>query len=143
REAMTKFFDVPVPARGVWYRLAPGDAGYGTVTDAVTLSSLLRETTAAGPFTVLPVTQRDGLSVVGVRGSGTGNMPAKAVVTVWVTATGATLPVEYDATDGRVSLTTTFSHWGQKGQVARPSNVKPAPEQGSSSGSVADALMSA
>lgn len=143
RSAMTKFFGVPanaVPPSGVWFRLHRGDAAYDTVTDAVTLSSLLHEVLVSAPITVLPVSQRRGVSVVGLRGHGPAS---KVLATLWVAATGPALPVEWDANDGHTSVATVFSNWGVTGKVARPAHVRPAPRQSAASSPVADADMKA
>jgi hypothetical protein len=142
RKAITGFFGMPassVPPKGVWYRLTADDQQYKTVTEGVTLASGMNEFDLKGTLTVLPLAKREGVSVVGVRETNTDGSPIKTVTTLWVAATGPTLPVEYDDSEGPINATVMFSDWGRSGHVAKPARVSPAPGQASTAATLASA----
>lgn len=107
-----------------WLRLVPGNPGYTTVTEGVTLADTLKQIAMTGPFTVLTTT-RHGQRVYGVRGLVAGpTKPAKVTATLWVSATGAPLPIEFVASSpGQGTMTATFSQWGQPVAAEPPASA--------------------
>lgn len=127
-----------VPPHGVWYRLSPGDAHYKTISEGVTLASSFEQIKMDGPFTVLPVATHNGVAAVGVRGQ---DHVDSIPVTLWVAATGPSLPVEYDTAMGAVSMRATFNDWGKAVKVHKPTHVRSAPAAAAANPAAADAQM--
>lgn len=122
--ALQGYFGLPASgarrAANLWLHLVPGDSGYATVTQGVTIDSALHEVTVLAPLQLLPAQQRDGRTVVGVTGGAGKDAPAGATATLWIDP-GTGLPVEYDANAaGGDSITSLMSRWGQSIAVQRP-----------------------
>ena len=128
RAALTGYFGVSRSladqAAGRWMVLHPGAPAYAPVTEGVTFGSMLKEMGLRGPLKLLPARTVHGVRVVGIRGTASG--PAmrhkpKTAATLWVTESGAHLPVLYTATAPKFGSTTTlFSQWGMKVSVVAP-----------------------
>ena len=107
---------------GHWVKLTRANSAYEAVTDAVTLSSALKQIDVEPPFSAVPASVKNGVAVVGVRGqvAGSGGAP-QATVVLWVAAAAPHLPVAYTATAaGGLSESVTFSGWSHPVAVAAP-----------------------
>jgi hypothetical protein len=133
RAALLGYFGFPPAAAeraaGRWMLLQDGDPGYAQVTDGVTFASAMKEVTLSGPMVLLPERTMHGKRVVGIRGlvSGTtGAADSTARGTLWVAASGAPLPVAYQAGSPKIgSMSVTFSHWGEHVSAASPARAAP------------------
>jgi hypothetical protein len=132
RAALRDYFGLPpavVAHAGTWLRLRPSDSYYARVTEGVTLRSTMDVLELAAPLTVVRTGTKQGVGVIGVRGTlvaASGSTGATG--TLWVRASGAPLPVEFDASAPQVGTTTvTFSLWGSPVDVAAPARSRPFP----------------
>jgi hypothetical protein len=118
------------PARlaGKWLSLTTKDAEYATITTAVTLKSDFSEIQVMGPYTAGRQTIVDGQKVIPVHGFASGTQGAIAApVTVYVAATGKTLPVEFTASSARAQQSTVWSDWGKPVPLTIPAHFQPVP----------------
>jgi hypothetical protein len=119
-----RFSDAEIGAlNGKWLSLVAGQAGYQQITAGVTLSSTLHEDAIAGHLKREAEKAIDGHAVYGISGRSAGEgAPKGAHATLWVdVATG--LPVEFDAANGKQTLTQTFSDWGKPIKLKAPTDV--------------------
>lgn len=128
RAALTGYFgfapSVADKAAGRWLVLHPATPGYTQVTEGVTFSSTMKEMTLRGPLKLLAARTLQGVRVMGIRGTAAGpamKHKAAAIATLWVTASGAHLPVLYTSSVPKFGSTTTmFSRWGMTVDVVAP-----------------------
>jgi hypothetical protein len=115
----------PQQVAGKWLSLEPSDPNYSAVTAAVTLrtdfSSLIE-----GPFTKGQVTTVAGQQAIPLFGHspaepGNPSMP----VTIYVTATGKVLPIEFHASYQGTTETASWSAWGRTVSLVAPPNPIP------------------
>jgi hypothetical protein len=107
--------------RGHWLRLLPGQPNYASVTDAITLSSALKEVGLRGHLRRLAARRKDGQRVYGIEGRPTGKgEPRKAHATLWVSAGRDPLPVEWDERYHGTTEVARFTRWGHPVRVTVP-----------------------
>ena len=102
-----------------WLSFGSSSQAYNPIAESLTLSSLLREVTPTSPVSKLAPSVVDGRSVVGIRGELPGGLPG----TLYVSATGAPLPVEEVSHASSGSTTAIFSEWGSPVHVTAPSGA--------------------
>jgi hypothetical protein len=118
----------PAQLAGRWFTLTPSSTGYATVTDAVTLASDFDQLGIAGPYTAGKQTVVDHQKVIPVHGFVSGaSKGLNAPITLYVTATGTTLPVKFSASSKSVTDTVVWSRWGKPVHLVPPGNPKPLP----------------
>jgi hypothetical protein len=113
---------------GKWLTVTTADKNFATYTAAVTLESDFSAITLSGPYKEGTQTVVDHQKVIPVHGhvsGGTGNPQAAA--TLYVTATGEVLPIEFSAATKSVKETTVWSGWGQTVHLAAPVHSEPIP----------------
>lgn len=122
RAALTQFMGFPAALatrlQDRWVSFAPADAPYGDIAASLTLDSALTEIAMSGAVTKTAAATVDGVQVVGLTGTANGG----GTETLYVRATGDPLPVSEKVVNQGDTLTTTFSAWGEKVVVARPSS---------------------
>jgi hypothetical protein len=127
--AMTSLFQAPAGVAqqfaNKWLYFRSSDQAYKTITETLTLGSLLQQVTPTGAVSKLAPTVINGRSVIGLRGE----LPGKLSGTLYVSATGSPLPVEEISPTASGTTTAIFSSWGE------PVNVTP--PAGATSGSAA------
>jgi hypothetical protein len=126
-KALTDYFQLftthPQMYAGKWISVPRNDSGYLNITSAVTLKSDFGELAFDGPFREGDIAMIDGLPAVPILGHephSSGSPPVSA--TLDVTATGEALPIEFLATNGRDTLTTTWSDWGRPADLPSPTH---------------------
>jgi hypothetical protein len=129
---VTNYFDFttadPAQLAGRWFTLTKSSTGYATVTDAVTLTSDFDQLGIVGPYTAGKQTVVGHQKVIPVHGfvPGASKGPS-APITLYVTATGTTLPVKFSASTKSVTDTVVWSGWGKSVHLVPPGNSKPLP----------------
>jgi hypothetical protein len=129
-KALTDYFELsttqPQLYAGKWISVARNDSGYLDVTAAVTLKSDFAELAIDGPLTEGHIVMVDGHPAVPILGREP-KSPATGPlsVTLYVTATGKALPIEFHASNGRDTLTTTWSDWGRPPSLPSPTHTIP------------------
>jgi hypothetical protein len=119
----------PGKLAGKWLSLTAKDAQFATITTAVTLKSDFSEIPVMGPYTAGRQTIINGQKVIPVRGVASGAQGATASpVTVYVTATGKTLPVEFTASAAGIQQSTVWSDWGHPVSLSVPAHFQPLPK---------------
>jgi hypothetical protein len=132
KAALTGIFGFPAATAtrlvNRWISFRPGDTGYQQVTSGVTLAGLVSELELTGPLTIKAPGTVAGQSVVGVHGTVPASVgaPAGSKATLYVAASGRTLPVSYqiDRADS-LRLTVTFSRWGEPVHITAPPRAIP------------------
>jgi hypothetical protein len=126
-KALADYFQLftthPQVYAGKWISVPRNDSGYSNVTSAVTLKSDFDELAIDGPFREGDISMLDGRPVVPIFGherQSAGSPPVS--VTLYVTATGEALPIEFHASNGRDSLTTTWTNWGRPAPLPSPTH---------------------
>ena len=105
-----------------WISVRRGDPDYRQVIAGVTIGSVLDEATPVGRLTVTGPRTLSGRSVIGVRGEARASvgMPAGAMVTIYIAASGRPLPVSCQEDIASTRVTVLFSRWGETVHVAVP-----------------------
>jgi hypothetical protein len=120
--------------RGQWVPLTQGEPGYASVTDAVTLSSMLQELAIGAPFKRLPTRVIDGQHVFGIQGKATGDgEPAHTRGTVWIRVGVHPIPVEFTVITKKFSTIARLSDWAAPINVPVPTAIIGTQQQGVSS----------
>jgi hypothetical protein len=120
----------PQQLAGKWLSVTPTDAGYGTYTAAVTLQSDFSQLQLVGPYASGARTTIDHQSVIPVHGYVVSSSKgAKTPATLYVTATGKTLPIEFVVSTKAVHETEVWSAWSHPVYLSTPSNSEPIPNQ--------------
>jgi len=136
--ALASYYRFPIAVAreyaGKWISIAPGDAGFGQVSGAVTLASDFSQIAITGPLTARPVTMPDGRRAVAISGTAKGLTGTPLRATLDVTATDTTLPLEFREGNGSVSELVTWSRWGQPVAFSAPSGATPISDLGSPPG---------
>jgi hypothetical protein len=127
--ALTHYFGLqvsdPQDLAGRWISIRTSDPGYPTVSAAVTLRSDFQNV-ISGPFSKSTTVVVDGETLTAVHGFTEGSSAVKGVpATLDVTQGRTVLPVRLHASAGRISETTTWSHWGRSVPLATPSQSIP------------------
>jgi hypothetical protein len=120
----------PHQLAGKWLSVTPADSGYSTYIAAVTLKSDFSQLQFLGPYTSGTKTTITGRSVIPVHGyvAGSSN-DAKISATLYVTATGKTLPIKFVISDKTVHETTIWSDWSHPVYLSTPTDSQPIPNQ--------------
>jgi hypothetical protein len=125
---------------GQWIAVGQTDAAFASLSAGLTTSSVLSEIPLTGPLNLQGTTQKEGRSVLAVKGfdSGTPAGTTKTVkipVLLYLAKDGRHLPVLYTATrtlDGkRQTESTSLSGWGKPVTVAAPVGALPVSSLGS------------
>lgn len=130
-KGLTGFFQFPPGAaqmlQGRWLAYTSTFPGYQEVTNGVTLASALSEISLTGPLTKLAPTIVNGQRVIGIRGvvSPTAGAPAGTRATVYVSLTGAPLPVRYESVTAAGSVRADFSAWSKPLAIRAPLGAVP------------------
>lgn len=111
-------------AAGEWISFRSGQDGYEHVVSGVTLTEVLAQITLIGVSRTGAVSTVAGHRVIGLRGevpTGFG-IPAGIQGTLYVSATGAPLPVSFQASagGGAGGEKISFSRWGERVRVSAP-----------------------
>jgi hypothetical protein len=131
---VTHYLELPTkhPAKlaGTWFTVPSSDANYAAVTAGTTLTSDFDQLQLAGPYRAGRQTVINHQKVIPIHCliSGTPKGP-KASITLYVTATGTTLPIKFVAATQSVTDTTVWSKWGETVHLAAPVNPQPIPNQ--------------
>jgi hypothetical protein len=131
-DGVANYFDFttadPAQLAGRWFTVTSSMTAYAPVTDAVTLASDFDQLGIVGPYTAGKQTVVDHQKVIPVHGFVPGaSKGPNAPITLYVTATGTTLPVEFSASTKSVSDTVTWSDWGKLVHLVPPANPSPLP----------------
>jgi hypothetical protein len=128
-QALVDLFDVPtgIATRlgATWLILRPGDSEYSSVTEGVTISSFLQETSFSGLVTEAS-TKLGRIPAIVISGA----LPASIGLgsgELYATRGPRPLPLEWKITEGGGTTTTTFSDWGHSISVAAPAGAVPIP----------------
>lgn len=125
--ALAGYYQFPAAAAdtfaGKWIAMRPGDPGYGDVSGAVTLASDFGQFSLNAPLTKRPVTLPDGQRAIAIVGTEAGPTGATVPATLYVTATGVTLPIELRAGNQQISQTVIWADWGRPVSLAAPSGA--------------------
>jgi hypothetical protein len=130
---LNSFLGLPAPTAaqmaGQWILFTSGDPGYQQVVAGVSTSSVLGEITPVGALTKTGPTRVDGQSVVGVRGAApsSADMPPGSKITLYVAASGRTLPASVLEGSGSNQTHITLSQWGEHVSLAAPPHAIPVP----------------
>lgn len=111
--------DVASRLQDRWVSFVPTDGPYTDIAASVTLDSALNEIALDGAITVSKPTTILGRSVVGL--SGTSRM--NGTETLYVPTSGPPLPVQEVLTQNGDTETITFSGWGERVVVTKPTGV--------------------
>jgi hypothetical protein len=133
--AITKYFELQVtdPARlaGKWISLIPSDSGYSNVSASVTLKSDFSQIQLEGPYSKIfeSISGQNLIAIHGFTPGPSGSAPVRAVLDV--TADGTILPVAFEASDGQLTESVTWSDWGDAVTLLAPQKSLPISEIGS------------
>ncbi len=120
----------PQKLAGRWFSVTSNDAGYSTYVTAVTLESDFSQIQLSGPLTSGGRTTIDGHSVLPVYGYVAGaSKGSKVRATLYVTATGKTLPIEFAVSSKAVHETIIWSDWSHPVYLTVPGGSVPIPNQ--------------
>jgi hypothetical protein len=112
---------------GRWISFQPGamagGTGWSAVTSGITLASVASEVTLTGALTLTGPTRIDGHSVIGMRGTPTGQYPAGVRATLYVAASGRPLPVSYQIDSHGIQDTVMFGQWGEPLNLSAPTGA--------------------
>ena len=129
--SIASYFQLPTSTpqqfAGQWLSIPPTASSYfNAVSASVTLASDFHNVTFAGPFSAQSESSHHGVKVIPIEGHVAGpNGSTMIPATLYVTATGRTLPVELSASKGQISETVEWTHWGQPVSLAVPSTTVP------------------
>jgi hypothetical protein len=127
--ALAGYYQFPVAVAreyaGKWMSLGPGDTGYAQVSGAVTLASDFNQIAIHGPVAARPVTMPDGRRAIAIAGTANGPTGTRAPATLFVTATGSTLPIALREGNPQASQTEAWSRWGQPVAFSAPAGATP------------------
>jgi hypothetical protein len=120
----------PAKLAGTWFTVPSSDPNYATVTQGTTLTSDFAQLQLGGPYRAGKQTVIDRQKVIPIHCliSGT-SKGTRAAITLYVTATGPTLPIKFVATTQSVTDTTVWSRWGETVDLAAPAHPRPLPNQ--------------
>jgi len=102
-----------------WVSFTSTDPGYTDISAAVTLDSAITEIAITGAVAKTPVTTVLGQSVFGLTGTAGGG----GTETLYVRASGTPLLVQQRAVNKGDTQVVTFSRWGERVLVAKPSGA--------------------
>jgi hypothetical protein len=124
-KAVVSYYHLPKHPRsyaGKWISISSKNRAYVSTSTGVTLASDFSHIKLLGPFSEGSVVTIDGVRAVPINAhvTPTANSSATAVVTLYVTASGLTLPVEFHAVSGKIIETITWSGWGHKVTIVAP-----------------------
>lgn len=107
---------------GHWVQLSPGEPGYSSVRQQITLPSVMHLVVAISTLhKKLLHSTKDGLAVVGIVGRPTNKHAGRhASAVLWVTAGANPLPVEVDERNNQAKSVAKFSRWGDMVTLAAP-----------------------
>ena len=109
-----------------WLSVTPDDSGYLNPSSAVTLTSDFSEVIIKGPLRKGSVTVVDGRKVVAIIGHDPASPGSKAALaTLYVTAIGEVLPVEFHTSNTKNTDTTKWSDWGHRVALMAPTGAIP------------------
>jgi hypothetical protein len=120
----------PAKLAGKWFAVPSSDENYQAVTEGTTLTSDFNQLQLAGPYRAGTPTGINHQKVIPIRCliSGT-TKGTKASITIYVTATGPTLPVKFVAATQSVTDITVWSKWGETVDIVAPAHSQPIPNQ--------------
>lgn len=122
----------PQQFAGRWFSVTSNDAGYSSYVEAVTLDSDFSQVQLSEPLTSGGQTTIDGHRVIPVYGYVAGaSKGSKVRATLYVTATGKTVPIEFAVSSKGVHETITWSDWNHPVYLTVPGGSVPLPNQGS------------
>jgi hypothetical protein len=111
----------PLSYAGKWISVSSTSRAYVSTSTGVTLASDFNHIKLLGPFSEGSVVTIDGVRVVPINAHVTPTANSvTAVVTLYVTASGPTLPVEFHAVSGKITEMITWSGWGHKVTIVAP-----------------------
>jgi hypothetical protein len=116
----------PTAIVGRWISIGATSKYYAGASASLTLASDFLKVNLLGPLTEGSDVAIDGIQAVPIYGqvkSSNGTQTAKA--TIYVTASGTTLPVEFHATTGAVDETINWSQWGRRVTIDAPHSAIP------------------
>jgi hypothetical protein len=115
-----------------WIAVPPSDPEYQTVTNGVTMASILDQTLPAGPVTETGGGKFEGVRQVTIQGAlPAGSGPKPGTATLLVALGERPLPLSSAAQYGSsAGPLVTFSKWGVPVQLAAPAGAVPAPSIG-------------
>lgn len=111
-----------------WILIPKSAKSYAKVSAGVMLVSAIDELTQLplpAPLTLVPETTRNGRRVFGVQAKKSENGRTVAVATLYASATGLPLPVEYVARGGNGRLTKVLGNWNAPVRVVTPTGATP------------------
>jgi hypothetical protein len=111
---------------GRWVQLSPGDRMYKTVTAGVTIASALNQFRLFDPLRLLPTRTTDGRQVFGIEGAVSAKSASAGRGALSVTTGATQLPVTFLSASSKVTVTASFSAWGQRTTTTAPADTMPA-----------------
>jgi hypothetical protein len=111
-----------------WILIPKSAKSYARVSAGVMLVSAIDELTRLPlppPLTLVPETTLNGRRVFGVQAKKSENGPTVAVATLYASATGLPLPVEYVGRAGNERITKVLSNWNAPVRVVIPTGATP------------------
>jgi hypothetical protein len=131
--ALINYFGFPSADAAVigdrWVSVASTNPDYANVAGDATLPSDLANLVPPGELTELDATKIDRETVVGLREALPPSFGAKGTMTIYITRSSHPLPVSTTLTARRAGMTesdmTTFSDWGERVSVKRPTDPIP------------------
>ncbi len=123
-KAVVSYYHLPKHPRsyaGKWISISSKSRAYVSTSTGATLVSDFDHIKLLGPFSEGSVVTIDGVRAVPIIAHVTPTANSvTAVVTLYVTASGPTLPVEFHAVSGQITETITWSGWGHKVTIVAP-----------------------
>jgi hypothetical protein len=113
---------------GKWISIAPTDAPYASVTDAVTLPSALTELEPTGHLSLTPATTEAGRPAIGVRGAlpESASSGVKGTIVLYVSTAHPTVALAFNgqatSSGTKESDSGTFTDWGKRLDLTAPAD---------------------
>lgn len=127
--AISSYFELtktrPQRYANTWIEIRSTDAGYRSVSAAVTLSSDFANLTFPPSLRTGPDRTLDGRRVIPLVTTSSGPSGTLVSITLYVTDSSAPLPVELLAVDGRYRSVETWSGWGRAASIVAPTSSLP------------------